>query len=239
MRIAILSDVHGNLAALEAVVADLTAASPDLIVHGGDLASAGPRPTEVVDLIRDQGWPGVVGNTDEMLWRPDRLAEQVAKAPKLEPLLRIGFEEFAPATAAMLGPQRIAWLQTLPAEWRHEDLTVLHAGPGDLWRAPMPDADDHKFLETYQTLGNVVVYGHIHRPFVRTPPGLTVANSGSVGSPYDGDWRPSYLVITDGRLEVRRVEYDVETTIADLRAAHYPRTAWIADILRRGTYVPS
>ena len=238
MRIAIVSDVHGNLAALEAVIADLRQTAPDLVVHGGDLASAGPRPAEVVDTIRDLGWPGVVGNTDEMLWRPERQAEQVAKALKLQPLLRIGFEEFAPATAAMLGPDRIAWLRTLPAEWQYEGLTVLHAGPSDLWRAPMPDADDQVFLETYRSLGSVVVYGHIHRPFVRTLPGLTVANSGSVGSPYDGDRRPSYLVATDGRPEIRRVEYDVATTIADLQAVNYPRDEWIADILRKGAYLP-
>lgn len=238
MRIAIVSDIHGNLAALEAVIADFRETTPDLVVHGGDLASAGPRPAEVVDLIRDRGWPGVVGNTDEMLWRPARQAEQVAKAPKLQPLLRIGFEEFAPATTAMLGPDRIAWLLTLPAEWQYEGLTVLHAGPGDLWRAPMPDADDQVFLETYRSLGSVVVYGHIHRPFVRALPALTVANSGSVGSPYDGDWRPSYLVVTDGRPEIRRVEYDVATTIADLQAVNYPRAEWIADILRKGAYLP-
>jgi len=238
VRIAVISDVHGNLAALEAVVADLKQTAPDLVVHGGDLAQAGPRPAEVVDLVRDSGWPGAVGNTDEVLWRPELLRELAPKAPKILPLLRIGFEEFAPATAALLGPDRIDWLRALPTEWRHEELTVLHASPGELWRAPMPDAEDRVFVETYGVLSGTVVYAHIHRPFVRALPGLTVANSGSVGSPYDGDWRPSYLVVTDGRPEIRRVEYDVATTIADLQAVNYPRAEWIADILRKGAYLP-
>ncbi len=68
MRIAIISDVHGNLTALESVMADLRQQKPDIIFHGGDLATAGCNPAEVIDLIADAGWPGVLGNTDEMLW---------------------------------------------------------------------------------------------------------------------------------------------------------------------------
>lgn len=62
MRIAIVSDIHGNLTALEAVLADLRQTSPDLILHGGDLADSGSSPVEIVDRIRDLGWQGVVGN---------------------------------------------------------------------------------------------------------------------------------------------------------------------------------
>jgi 3',5'-cyclic AMP phosphodiesterase CpdA len=74
MRIAILSDIHGNRTAFEAVLADLQQTSPDLILHGGDLADAGASPAEIVDRIRDLGWQGV-GNTDEMLFRPESLEE--------------------------------------------------------------------------------------------------------------------------------------------------------------------
>jgi protein phosphatase len=63
MRIAIVSDIHGNRTAFEAVLADLRQTSPDLILHGGDLADAGASPVEIVDRIRDLGWQGVVGNT--------------------------------------------------------------------------------------------------------------------------------------------------------------------------------
>src|SRR5580700_2907376 len=75
MRIAILSDIHGNRTAFEAVLADLCATAPDLILHGGDLAFGGAGPVEIVDRIRDLGWQGVVGNTDEMLFRPESLEE--------------------------------------------------------------------------------------------------------------------------------------------------------------------
>src|SRR4030095_11773871 len=80
VRIAVVSDIHANLTALEAVVADLERQRPDLVVQGGDLISGGSRPAESVDRVRDLTWPGVHGNTDEMVWAPDRL-ETALQAP--------------------------------------------------------------------------------------------------------------------------------------------------------------
>src|SRR5260370_36711501 len=85
MRIAIISDIPGNLTALDAVAADLNRAKPDLVLHGGDWAASGSQPVEVIDLISQLGWPGVIGNTDEMLWTPEALPELIASAPKLCP----------------------------------------------------------------------------------------------------------------------------------------------------------
>src|SRR5947208_16754573 len=89
MRIAIVSDIHGNRTALEAVLADLGQTSPDLILHGGDLADGGASPAEIVDRIRDLGWQGVLGNTDEMLARPESLREFVKQFAMLQPLLEV------------------------------------------------------------------------------------------------------------------------------------------------------
>ena len=136
MRVAIVSDVHGSAIALDAVIADLKGQSPDVVVQGGDLALSGPRPAEVVDRIRDEGWPGVVGNTDELLWRPEERGVQERNAPKLRDLLRMLFEDYAPAARELIGEERIDWLRGLPAECREDDLVLLHASPGDLWRAP-------------------------------------------------------------------------------------------------------
>ena len=238
MRIAIFSDVHGNLTALEAVVADLRQQKPDVVFHGGDLAYGGCGAAEVIDLIAGEGWAGVVGNTDEMLWSDARRADLEARAPKLKPLFRLLFETFAPATRRLIGESRLAWLQGLPAELRHEDVVLLHASPGNLWRAPMDTAEDAEMESTYKGLNApIVVYGHIHRPFVRRVGEMTACNSGSVGLPYDGDPRASYLLIDQGRPAVRRVAYDVEKEVERLLKSDYPRKEWLAEMRRRGAYV--
>jgi len=240
MRTAILSDFHGNMAALEAVLADLKDASPDLVVQGGDLAMGGHRPAEVVDRIRELGWPGVLGNTDEVLWSDESRAALERSAPKLGPLLRMIFDDAA-ATVDLLGQDRIAWLRSLPGEWHSSDaqVAVVHASPGNLWRAPGPDGDEAELLATYGRLGTrIVVYGHIHRPYVRPLQEFTVANSGSVGTPHDGDPRPSYLLIEDGQVTIRRVEYDIERECSEFIASGYPHAEWLAEIRRRGAYVP-
>src|SRR5215218_7222355 len=175
MRLAVVSDIHGNLTALDAVIADLRAAAPDLVVHGGDLGGNGSRPAEVIDRIRGLGWPGVVGNTDEMLWRPERLDELAARVPQLGPLMRV-IRESAAASLDAIGPERLAWLRRLPDYWTGHGLSVVHASPGNLWQAPMANAPDEELLSTYALLHTpVVVYGHIHVPYVRKLEGLTVA----------------------------------------------------------------
>src|SRR5918994_2177771 len=107
MRIAIVSDIHGNLTALEAVVDDLKTVSPDLVVHGGDLVANGSRPAEVVDLVRDLQWPGVCGNTDEMLWKPERLIQQASQVPQLRHLFTMLETRVVPSTIAALGGERL------------------------------------------------------------------------------------------------------------------------------------
>src|SRR5260370_7310101 len=89
MRVAIVSDIHGNRRAFEAVLADLRQVAPDLVLQGGDLAYGGTHPADIIDQVRSAGWPGVRGNTDEMLWAPESLTEFAATAPKLGPLLAI------------------------------------------------------------------------------------------------------------------------------------------------------
>lgn len=219
MRVAVISDIHGNLPALEAVLEAVKGDAPDLIVQGGDLALNGPRPAEVVDMIRGHRIAGVVGNTDELLWKPEAHAKQEARMPKLRRLLYVLFEETAAATLELLKPEQLEWMKTLPPKWRQDDVAVVHASPGDVWNAPMPDADDQTLAEVYGQLdSHLAVYGHIHRPFVRQVGKLIVANSGSVGMPYDGDPRASYVLIEDGQVTVRRVGYDIDREVADLAA---------------------
>lgn len=238
MRVALVSDVHGNLTALEAVIADIERRAPDAVLHGGDLVLMGAEPAEVVDRVRELGWPGVVGNTDELLWRPEERERQERRAPKLSALLGLLFDEYAPATRELLGDERLTWLRGLPAEERVEDLLVLHAAPDDLWRAPMPDATDTELATVYGGCEAAeVAYGHIHRPYVRALGPLTVANSGSVGLPWDGDPRASYLLVEHGEPLVIRVAYDVEREATALIGSGYPDAVRLAEMRRQGRFL--
>jgi putative phosphoesterase len=238
MRLAIISDIHGNLTALEAVVADIDRQSPDLVLHGGDLALIGPRPAEVIDRLRELEWPGVLGNTDQALFDASVQDEQERRAPGLVDWLRVLFGSLTPWARERIGGERAGWLRALPTETRRDALLLLHAAPGDLWRAPMPDASDSELLDTYGGLdADIVVYGHIHRPYVRSLPAVTVANSGSVGLTYDGDPRASYLLLEDGVPSIRRVDYDMERACDDARDAEFPLGGWLEGVLRAGRFV--
>jgi putative phosphoesterase len=237
VRTAVVSDIHGNLVALEAVIADLDREAPDLIVHGGDLSMIGPRPAEVIDLVREKGWPGVLGNTDELLFDASTRADQERKAPNLRDWLAVLYDTLGPWARSRLRDEQVSWLASLPREWRSEELVLLHAAPADLWRAPMQGASDDELRQIYGDLNaSLVIYGHIHRPFVRRLAGLTVANSGSVGLPYDGDWRPSYLLIDEDVPVVKRVEYDLERAQRDARETGFLLAGWLSAVQRHGRF---
>jgi putative phosphoesterase len=238
MRIAIVSDIHGNLTALEAVLADLRTVAPDVILNGGDLAHGGARPAEAVDRIRQLGWPGVCGNTDEMLWEPETLQEFAGRSPARFQRMFEMIGEMAAATGELLGAERIAWMKTIPREQRSGAVALVHASPGDLWRAPSPDAADSDLRAVYGSLSApVAVYAHIHQPYVREMAGLTVANTGSVSLSYDGDTRASYLVVENGKAVIRRVEYDVEAEARALLGSGLPHAEWVCRNLKAGRFV--
>lgn len=215
MRIAVVSDIHGNITALEAALADLRTTSPDLVLHGGDLADSGSGPCEVVDCIRALGWPGVVGNTDQAVFAPETI-------DGVPPPFRSIVADIAGAARDALGDERIAWLRDLPITWRNEILTLFHASADNPWVA---------LAEEEQ--GRFVVHGHIHKPFVHGG----VINTGSVSLSYDGDPRASYLLIDDGAPAIRRVEYDVAKESKALIDRAVPHAEWIAAMLAAGRFV--
>jgi predicted phosphodiesterase len=234
MRIAIVSDIHGNRTAFEAVLADLRQTAPDLILHGGDLADGGASPVEIVDRIRDLGWQGVVGNTDEMLFRPESLTEFAKQSPNLQSLFA-AVEELAVAPREALGEERLAWLRALPRTQIHGPMALVHASPETAWRAPAPEASDGELESVYSPLGRpIAVYAHIHRSYIRSVGGMTVANTGSVSLSYDGDRRAAYLLLDESKPEIRRVEYDVDRELGALSTCGLPHADWVAKILESG-----
>lgn len=232
MRIAIVSDIHDNLSAFEAVLADLNETSPDLVLHGGDLVSGGSSSAAVVDRVRELRWLGVFGNSDEAIARPDAL-EEFATRSRAPRSLWDAVREIADFSREALGEERIAWLGALPPVVIHPPVALVHASPTSAWRSPLADATDAELATTYLPLEQAIaVYGHIHQSFVRDLPGLTVINTGSVGQSLDGDPRASYLLIDNGKPIVRKVDYDIEREINAIMESRLPHREWLARTLR-------
>jgi putative phosphoesterase len=237
MRIAVVSDIHGNRAALDAVLADLKKTAPDLVLHGGDLAHGGAHAAECVDCVRGLGWRGVLGNTDEMLFRPESLTEFAAESPAAYQPLFTAIAEMAAVTRETLGGERLAWLEGLPRTLEHDAIVLIHASPESLWRAPAPEASGDELESVYGVLERaMVVYGHIHRQSIRRTAKMTVVNSGSVSLSYDGDRRASYLLLDGMTPQIRRVEYDVEREIEDLGSSGLPHAGWVARQLAKAGF---
>lgn len=212
--IAVISDIHGNLWALEAVLAELDRVNPSQVVVAGDLALGGPTPAECVALIRRRGYPTIRGNTDEWLTKaPARITDPISW------------------TSAQLSEEDRRFLAELPFLWRHQDpagsLVVVHATPWSINDLIRPDAADSEVRRVFHETGAaIVVYGHIHQAYIREVVGKLLVNTGSVGVPFDGDWRASFATLTsaDARWKavIHRVAYDRDSAIAASRRSDNP-----------------
>jgi hypothetical protein len=168
-----------------------------------------------------------------MLFCPRSLTEFASQsAPALQAMFA-AIEEMAAAERAMLGEERLAWLRELPRIQIRGLTALVHASPESLWRAPAPEASDAELESVYRSLGQpVAVYAHIHRSYIRSVPGMTVANSGSVSLSYDGDRRAAYLLLDDAEPVIRRVRYDIDKELKALSACGLPHAEWIARSLQ-------
>ena len=237
MRIAVLSDVHGNVRALEAVLADMRRRGPfDQIVNAGDLAFGGPRPREAMDLLMREQYPTVRGNTDEWLAGVPGEPESGSKADS--------WMAVASWTREHLTSGHLAFLRSLPLSYRVESpggppFVVVHAMPASTTEVLAPDAPVEVVARAFeQARTRTLAYGHIHRPYVRDAAGGLVVNVGSVGFPFDGVPRPAWAVFTleGGRwsAEIVRGAYDPEAVAQDLLASDHPDAAVFARRARTG-----
>ncbi|MDQ3752727.1 MAG: metallophosphatase family protein [Actinomycetota bacterium] len=216
MRIAILSDIHGNLPALEAVIRDIDGQSPDEIWCGGDIAWGGLWAADCVARVREAGWTTVRGNTDVWVTGDPQTVEAPEERREIEAL----------AAAHDLSRDDALWLLNLPlGQSGPGSLLLVHGTPESPFDAPMPDAPPGEF-QPYEGNAGVVVYGHVHRAFVRRLAGGTiVCNTGSVGAPTDDD-TAAYLLVDqvgpDLVLGHRRVAYDRDGAIQEARRTGGP-----------------
>jgi diadenosine tetraphosphatase ApaH/serine/threonine PP2A family protein phosphatase len=206
---AVLYDVHGNLVALEAVLADAEAAGASSFVLGGDYASFGPWPLETAERL--DALPALVrirGNVDR--WLLEEPEAPAAAKSFLTPALA--------AARDSLGPELCERLHGLPARGELDGVLVCHGSPlSDTESfAPEPQTGEDRLLagESERT----ILFGHSHVQFMRGgPDGTLLVNPGSVGMPVDGDARAAWALYDDGAFVLRRTEYDVERAVAQMR----------------------
>jgi putative phosphoesterase len=221
MRLAALYDVHGNLPALEAVLADVAAEPVDLILVGGDVAS-GPMPVETLDLLRTAGATFVRGNADRVL----DFEGGAAGDPEEWHLARVWVAE-------RLGEERLAFLAGLPLDVVLEvdglgAVRFCHGSPGSDTETITRLTPDERLRGLLAGVEEpVVVCGHTHMQFDRSLDGIRIVNAGSVGFPYEAQPGAYWALLGPG-VSFRRTPYDVGAAARAIRATGYPRAEMVA-----------
>ncbi|MDD3579426.1 MAG: metallophosphoesterase family protein [Desulfobacca sp.] len=235
-RLAIISDLHGNLPALEAVLADIQAQGIREIYHLGDLVGYNPFPNETVALVRERGLPGLTGNYDRAVSDSGPEAIATYLNPKISPMaLEIYHWTLAEVTA-----DTRAYLASLPEQLSLQinqwQILLTHGSPRQIREYVRPHLADETLKDILAGVeAQIVLTGHTHIPLVRNLNGQWLINPGSVGFPKDGDPRASYAILELGEtlgIAIRRIEYDIERTAQAIVARGLPLTA--AETLRRG-----
>jgi putative phosphoesterase len=244
-RLCVLSDIHGNVVALDAVRAEVKRQKPDAILVAGDLAMNGPQPAETIDGLRELEADGaliVQGNTDIAVADFD----YAAAFPWLAEGVPDAFAAAAEWAHDQLGEERLDWLRRLPAErrLRFDDTLVLvtHASPGSQTQGFDAELDAATVLERLsRTDARIVCCGHTHLPEVRDFGWRVIVNDGSAGYVFDGDPTASWAIvdITDSQVtaEIRRTDYDVMGVANAISARGLPGDVYRAATVRTGKLV--
>ncbi len=222
MRVAVISDIHGNEIALEAVLQDLAQQPPvDHLVIGGDICLNGPRPRQVLEIVQSLNCPVIQGNVD---------AEVVNGAPEKGAKKRTTVSW----TREEIGSAGINYLASLPFSHRianpgGSDLLIVHANPLNLDDAIFPNAPDsdlEHFLGGLRPDIGALAFGHLHIAYTRRWRHLLLADVGSCGLPRDEDLRAAYGILTwqdtTWQAEIRRVAYDVDAVVKQIKTCGMP-----------------
>jgi predicted phosphodiesterase len=207
--LAVLYDIHGNLEALEAVLAEARGEGAESHVLGGDYATFGPWPRATAELL--ESLPAIVrirGNADR--W----LREDPEAPPDAQPFITEALE----AARYFLGPALVARLYELPEHAELNGILVCHGSPLSDIESFAAQAEPGEERLLADEAGRTILFGHSHQQFERPGPnGTTLVNPGSVGAPLDGDTRAAWALYENGRIVLRRTEYDVERAAAQMR----------------------
>lgn len=243
MRLALFSDVHSNLPALEAVLADVTEVGVDARYALGDLVGYAPWPNEVIDALRSAGIPSVMGNYDDGTGF-DRDECGCAYVDATEKAL--GDRSFA-WTKAQTSAANKTWLRSLAPDARFEAdgrrFLLVHGSPrriNEYMYEDKPDATFERIAAGAES--DVIACGHTHRPYDKVVGRTRFINVGSVGKPKDGDPRAGWMLLETSddlvRVEIRRVSYDVESAARAIEATDLP-VEFAAQLREARGFVPS
>jgi putative phosphoesterase len=234
MRIAVLSDIHGNLVGLDACLADLNAqGGADAIVAAGDLCLDGPKPKKVLQRLQEIGAQALRGNTDRMIAHPGGDGVGELEAQQIE------------WTRRDVGDKWVQWLGDLPFAIRigedENQLLVVHANPTNDVEHIWPDAGDDLLQRLVgDDRATAIAFGHLHLPYVRMWRGKLLVNVASAGLPKDGDARAAYAIFTERacgwEVKHRRVEFDVKKVATQLADCGIPGSGELINTLRRHRY---
>jgi diadenosine tetraphosphatase ApaH/serine/threonine PP2A family protein phosphatase len=204
--LALLYDVHGNLAALDAVLDDAEGSGAQRFLLGGDYTLFGPHPAETLQRLRELDAEWIRGNGERWTADPGFAPDDVVVQSALQ------------ACRRELGPVLVEELSALPETLDRPEALYCHGSPRSDVRSFLPEPADDEAELLKGVDARRLVFGHTHLPFRREgAAGVELVNPGSVGMPFDGDLRAAYaLVHDDGQVEHRRVEYDHRASVAAL-----------------------
>lgn len=243
IRVAFVSDVHGNLPALQAVLDDIDRRGDiDVLVGGGDFAFGGAYPQRCIELTRSRDMQCVRGNTDEWVVESATAGRVMAKGYEPKDAHGPALLAIDDWVAKALDVASVRFLIDLPIDWRRigpsgQRLVFVHATPWSTHPIVQPDADEAMLTRMLdEAEADVLVYGHIHHAYVRQVGERTVACAGSVGIPLDRDPRPAYLIATDDgdgwQLEHVRLEYDRDSYLSELARSGMPNASVFIERVR-------
>lgn len=247
MKHAFISDIHGNYHALEAVLEDIRSQQADRIYVLGDLVFKGPLPERCIQTVRRLNATAVLqGNIDELVGK-EYIQPGFAKSAQHEADLR---RELA-WTRCRLSTDELDYLAKLPFSYEAElapglGLKLVHANPENLLDMVLPTDEEERVLaRMFQgTDARLVIYGHIHQPYVRFIGGRAVVNTGSVGLPFDGNPAASYAIVETEdtgvygepgySVAIRRVPYDLAAALAAFEGSDHPFPESVSAALKAG-----
>jgi putative phosphoesterase len=236
MKLAFISDIHGNAIALDAVLKDIKEKQIDKVFVLGDICYRGPEPQRALDLVRELDCKVIKGNADEWVVRgvqqgevPDHVLELMNKERDW--------------IVSHLSTESIEYLRELPTQLNFEvegvRIHAFHATPASLFDVVPPDASDEKILENLVTKeAGLYIYAHIHKPYIRYINGKCIINIGSVGLPFDGLNKASYCIVEINESSIQtsnvRVSYDVQKVVDQYKNLEYPNAEMMSNVVLNG-----